>query len=54
MDHYLLTYGSSGLSMGGSSDVTLNAYLKDGRKLSTDQVIDKWRRETEAAIKICP
>ena len=47
VDHYLVTYGSSGLSMGGSSDVTLSAYLKDDRKLSTDQVIDKWRRETE-------
>ena len=47
VDHYLVTYGSSGLSMGGSSDVTLNAYLKENRKLSTDQVIDKWRRATE-------
>lgn len=33
VDHYLVTYGSSGLSMGGSSDVTLSAYLKDDRKL---------------------
>lgn len=47
VDHYLLTYGASGLSMSGGSDVTLNAYLKDDRKLSTDEVIDKWRRETE-------
>lgn len=47
VDHYLLTYGSSGLSMGGGSDVTLSAYLKDDRKLSTDEAIDKWRRETE-------
>ncbi len=47
VDHYLVTYGSSGLSMTGGGDVTLSAYLKDDRKLSTDEVIDKWRRETE-------
>ena len=46
VDHYLLTYGSSGLSTGGGG-ATLNAYLKDDRKLSTDEVIDQWRRETE-------
>ena len=33
-------------TMGGSS-VTLSAYLKDDRKMSTDEVIDKWTRETE-------
>ena len=47
VDHYLLTYGSSGLSIGGGSSVSVSAYLKDDRKLSTDEVIDKWRRETE-------
>ena len=47
VDHYLLTYGDSGLSMGDSSSATLNAYLKKERKLSTDEMIDKWRRETE-------
>ena len=47
VDHYLLTYGSSGLSTMGGSSVTLSAYLKDDRKMSTDQVIDKWTRETE-------
>ena len=46
VDHYLLTYGASGLSMGGSG-VALSAYLKDDRKLSTDEVIDKWTREIE-------
>lgn len=46
VDHYLLTYGSSGLSTGGGG-ATLNAYLKDDRKLSTDEVIDQWRREME-------
>lgn len=47
VDHYLLTYGSSGLSINGSNDVTLNAYLKDDRKLSTDQVMDLWTRKSE-------
>lgn len=47
VDHYLLTYGDSGLSMGDSSSASLNAYLKKDRKLSTDEMIEKWRRETE-------
>ena len=47
VDHYLLTYGSSGLSTMGGSSVTLSAYLKDDRKMSTDEVIDKWTREIE-------
>lgn len=46
VDHYLVTYGASGLSFGGS-DVTLSAYLKEDRKLTTDEVIEKWRYETE-------
>lgn len=32
VDHYLMTYGNSGVSMTSGSDVTLNAYLKDKRK----------------------
>lgn len=44
LDYYLLTYGSSGLSLGGSG-VSITAYLKDDRKLSTDEVIDKWLEE---------
>ena len=31
----------------GGSGVALSAYLKDDRKLSTDEVIDKWTREIE-------
>ena len=31
----------------GGSGVSLSAYLKDDRKLSTDEVIDKWTREIE-------
>ncbi|MGL5435466.1 MAG: efflux RND transporter permease subunit [Lachnospiraceae bacterium] len=47
VDHYLLTYGSSGMSIGGSSDVTLDAYLKDDRKVSSDDIIKSWRYETQ-------
>lgn len=42
VDHYLVAYGSGGLSI-DSTAITLNAYLKDDRKQTTDQVIDKWR-----------
>ena len=45
LDYYLLTYGSSGMSLGGGSSVSITAYLKDDRKLSTNQVIDKWLSE---------
>ncbi len=38
---------NSGVSMTSGSDVTLNAYLKDKRKLSTDEVIEKWRYATQ-------
>ena len=48
LDYYLLTYGSSGLSIGGGSDVSITAYLKDDRKLSTGEVIDKWLQEVAA------
>lgn len=47
VDHYLLTYGGSGLSLAGSGEATLNAYLKDDRKTSTDGMIKKWKKETE-------
>ena len=48
VDRYLLSYGSDGLSMGGGSDVTLNAYLRDDRTVSTDEVIKQWRYETQS------
>lgn len=47
VDHYLLTYGSSGMSLSAGSDVSINAYLKDDRKYSTDEMIDLWTRESE-------
>ena len=47
LDHYLLTYGNSGLSITSGSTVSLTAYLTDDRTMSTDEVIRKWRRETQ-------
>ena len=47
VDHYLLTYGASGLSISAADASTLTAYLKDDRQLSTDEVMQKWRRETQ-------
>lgn len=47
VDRYLLTFGSSGLDMGSSNAVTINAYLKDGRSLSTEEVVEKWRKDTQ-------
>lgn len=43
-DSYMLTYGGSGLSLGGSS-ASLTAYLKDDRELTTDQVVEKWKKQ---------
>lgn len=43
VESYLLSYGSSGLTMSGGSSATLVAYLKDDRKRATDQVVDDWR-----------
>ncbi len=43
VESYLLSYGSSGLGISGNSEASLTAYLKDDRKLDTDEVIRKWR-----------
>jgi multidrug efflux pump subunit AcrB len=42
---YTLSYGGSGVSLDSTSDATLTAYLKDERKLSTKQVMNKWKKE---------
>ncbi len=48
LDSYMLSYGSSGLSMNmGSSGATLTAYLKDDRNRKTDQVIKEWKRDMQ-------
>jgi len=52
VDHYLLTYGAGGLSIDAGSSVTLNAYLKEKRKLTTDEVINQWKGEM-SAFKDC-
>lgn len=44
LESYMVSYGGSGLSLGGSS-ASLSAYLTDDRKLSTDEVVNKWKRE---------
>lgn len=43
VDSYMLSFGSSGLSMGGGSGASLTAYLKDDCPLATEQVIRQWR-----------
>lgn len=43
-ESYMVTYGGSGLSLSGSS-ASLTAYLKSDRTLSTQEVVDKWKKE---------
>lgn len=43
VDSYMLSYGSSGISISVGSTANLTAYLKDGRKRSTDEIVDEWR-----------
>jgi len=43
VDSYMLSYGSTGLSMSGGSAATLTAYLKDDCRLETDEVIRLWK-----------
>ena len=48
LDSYMLSYGSSGLSMNmGGSGATLTAYLKDDRSRKTDQVLKEWKRDMQ-------
>ena len=42
VDSYMLSYGSSGLSMSGGSNATLTAYLKD-KSLKPKALIKKWK-----------
>ncbi len=44
LDSYMLSYGSSGLSMGGSG-ATLTAYLKDDRTRETDEILKEWKKD---------
>lgn len=46
LDSYMLSYGSSGLSMGGSG-ASLTAYLKDDRTMETGDVLKKWKKDLQ-------
>ncbi|RGY96954.1 efflux RND transporter permease subunit [Clostridium sp. AM58-1XD] len=50
LDSYMSRAGGGGSR--GSSSATINAYLKDDRKMSTDDVADQWRKEL-ASIENC-
>lgn len=43
VDSYMLSYGSTGLSMSGGSAASLTVYLKDDCRLETDEVIKLWK-----------
>lgn len=43
VESYMAMAGSSGLSMG--SDPNLTVYLKDDRKMETDEVVRQWKKE---------
>ncbi len=43
LDSYVLSAGSSGLSMMSGGGASLTAYLKDDRELETDEVLAKWK-----------
>lgn len=45
VESYLLSYGSSGLSMGGGSGISLTAYLKEDRSRETSEVLEAWEDE---------
>ena len=45
---YMLSYGSTGLSISQGSDATLTAYLKDERKRSTKEIINDWKPDLTA------
>ncbi|MCR5370810.1 MAG: efflux RND transporter permease subunit [Clostridium sp.] len=43
VESYMLSYGSTGLSVSQGSDATLTAYLKDKRKRTTKDIINEWK-----------
>ncbi len=47
VESYLLSYGSSGLSMTGGNGISLTAYLKDDRSRETAEVLKEWKREMQ-------
>lgn len=47
LDSYMLSYGGSGLSMGGSA-ASLTAYLKKDRSMETSDVLKSWKPSMNA------
>lgn len=45
VESYLLSYGSSGLSLSGSSGISLTAYLKEDRDKETSEILKEWKQE---------
>lgn len=43
LDHYMITYGGSGISLFSGSGASLTAYLKDDQSRETDQIMREWR-----------
>jgi multidrug efflux pump subunit AcrB len=53
VDRYSLSSGGSDMSMlsgGASASATITVYLKEGRKMSTAQVVDQWREQTDLML----
>ncbi|MGN0157564.1 MAG: efflux RND transporter permease subunit [Brotaphodocola sp.] len=50
VESYLATYGGSGVSLTTGTIVDMNAYLKDDRKRSTDEVIKEWEPIMDAIV----
>ena len=48
VEHYSVTGGGSGMNsmMTGSTNASLTAYLRDDRKMTTDEVVEDWQKKT--------
>ena len=47
VDTYLVSYGSSGLSMNMGGGISVTAYLKDDRSRETSEVLRDWKHEMQ-------
>lgn len=47
VESYLVSYGSSGLSLSMGGGVTVTAYLKEDRSRKTSEVLKEWRHEMQ-------
>lgn len=47
LDSYMLSYGSTGLSMSLSDGASITAYLKDDRSRTTKEILKEWKRELQ-------